>query len=406
MRSSILLLTGLAVFNFSCSKNEEVGELDQNVFDPTASFESQIMSIPNNEFTDESLITDYSEVMKEVLEMAKDSEFRTYVYQETKNQSDLGEDYVVNLDNVAKTYSAKNGKHSKSAAKITTLASKIQSKYPDNTPMVFFPKSETLEDLVKANKGFDVAKNMDEPLAVLKGAYNDDYSAPGYKLDTQGKLVFDRMVTEDYAWNNDVYVIGAAENVQGFAAPCDMMKSGDCYSGGGGTGGGSGTSSNSRVNGRQEYGGRIQVVSNLNEIEHWFSGKLEFRMIVSGVQGSVGTVIVDFPFPKVKRKEFKDKKWYDYNAFLFNWNLSNLGDYNVEKWIERDGGSTTEVSISIPGSAYKPATSTTPAQPAFPGTTVKVTSKRDDDDLGTNIVQFSDNLTQVYNLGKMNFKRK
>ncbi len=74
--------------------------------------------------------------------------------------------------------------------------------------------------------------------------------------------------------------------------------------------------------------------------------------------------------------------------------------------MERDGGGSTEVTISIPGSSYKPATSTTPVIPAFAGTTVKVSAKKGDDNLGTNIVQFSDDLTQVYNLGKMNFKRK
>jgi hypothetical protein len=83
-----------------------------------------------------------------------------------------------------------------------------------------------------------------------------------------------------------------------------------------------------------------------------------------------------------------------------------LGDYNIEKWMDVDGGSTREASISIPGSAFKPATATTPAQLPIAGATVKHTTKRDDDDLGTSLVQYSDNLSQIYNLRKMNFKRK
>jgi hypothetical protein len=160
-----------------------------------------------------------------------------------------------------------------------------------------------------------------------------------------------------------------------------------------------------RVNGEAEHGAWIQV-TDLNGIESWFSGKLEFRQIVAGTQGAAGTIVAETPFGRVRRKYFKDDKWVRFNAsFLFNWNLNNLGDYNVEKWIEEDGGSSAEISISIPGSAFKPATSTTPSQPAIAGTTVKVTTKKDDDDLGSRIVQFSDNRYKRYDIGKMKFIR-
>jgi len=118
------------------------------------------------------------------------------------------------------------------------------------------------------------------------------------------------------------------------------------------------------------------------------------------VKGSGGTVIKNKKFPKVKRKHFKDKKWYDYNEFLFNCNKSNLGEWNVEKWIERDGGKSASVAISLPGQA---ATSTSPATPTY---TVTIPSEDLDDDLGASIVQFSDKLTQVYGISYMNFKRK
>lgn len=394
----------------ACSKSfETAGE--STFIEPnqqkTESLEERTMAMPNNTFTDTETITTYAEVMKEVLTMAKEGSFRNYVYENAQELSSEGDDYLVYLDDMSKKF-GKSGKFAKSISKIASLTSKIQETDKEARPMVFFPKAETIEDNIIANKGsYDVAKNLKEPLAVLKGAYNSDYSAPGYKLDEQNKLVYVRDVTEEYAWNNDVYVIGQAEQVRSFTPPCDFRKGKDCYSGGPSNGGPVITTSNNfRKNGRAEYGGLIQVTSNLNEIEHWFSGKLEFRMIIAGIEGSAGTVIRDIPFPRIKRKYFKNKKWYDYKVFLFNWNLSNLGDYNVEKWIERDGGSNGEFSLNIPGSPFKPATSTTPAQPAFPGTTVKVSWKRDDDDMGTSIVQFSDKLSQKYNLGRMNFKRK
>ncbi len=75
--------------------------------------------------------------------------------------------------------------------------------------------------------------------------------------------------------------------------------------------------------------------------------------------------------------------------------------------MERDNGlMESSLEISIPGSAYKPATSTTPAQPSLPGTKVSIKYRRGDEDLGTSLVQFSDKITQVYNLGQANFKRK
>ncbi len=394
----------------ACTNNNEDLPLEdpEQAVEQELSFEEQILAVPNNSFSNPEVITAYSEVMKEVLTMSKDSDFRGFVYKNAKNLSDSGDDYVVHMDKVVKSYKGSQ-KFERSVSKIETLTSRIQELDHGARAMVFYPKAETIEDNVKKNKGFDVAKNMDEPIAVLKGAYNDDYSAPGYKLAKNGSLVFDRMVTEEDAWENDVYVIGASEDLVEYAIDPCYEKNGagrGCYSGGPrGDGGGGGTNnSNLRTNGRAEQGGLIQV-TDLNAIEHWFSGKLEFRMIVSGVQGSAATVIRDIPFPRIKRKEFKDKKWYDYKVFLFNWNLPNLGAFNIEKWIERDGGTNSEITISVPGSAYKPATSTTPAVPAFPGGSVKVSIKRDDDDLGTSIVQFSDRLTTLYPLGLMNFKR-
>ncbi|NKI32794.1 hypothetical protein [Croceivirga thetidis] len=404
----ILLVSSILLLVISCSKNEEEIIDSEQIFDVNASFEKQIMSIPNNSFTDESLITEYSEIMKEVLTMAKDAEFRNYIYKESVNESNAGDDYLVNIVDVSDAFKSKGGAFSKSSENLGRLDSKIRSIDASIEPMVFFPKAETIEDRVIANKNYDVSKNLNEPIAVLKGAYNDDYSAPGYTLNANGDLVYNQMINEDFAWNNDVYVIGARENTGLVVGPCGeenyQKNSNDCYATGGGGGGGSSTR-NTRVNGRAELGGELQVTSDLNEIEHWFSGKLEFRMVVAGVEGSAATVIRDLAFGKVKRKHFRDKKWYDYDVFLFNWNLNNLGDFNIEKWIEVDGGPTGEISITLPGRAAKPASGDTPAVSAFPGGTAKVSFKRDDDDLGVSLIQFTDDLTQEYSLGKIKIRR-
>lgn len=387
----------------ACSKSfETAGESTfiESKQQKTESLEERTMAMPNNTFTDTETITTYAEVMKEVLTMAKEGSFRNYVYENAQELSSEGDDYLVYLDDMSKKI-GKSGKFGKSISKIASLTSKIQETDKEARPMVFFPKAETIEDNIIANKGsYDVAKNLKEPLAVLKGAYNSDYSAPGYKLDEQNKLVYVRDVTEEYAWNNDVYVIGPSEQVRGFTPPCDFRKGKDCYSGGPSGGGpATTTSGNFRKNGRAEYGGYIQV-TNLNEIEHWFSGKLEMQIIVAGVAGNAATVIKNRKFPRIKRKNFKNKKWYDYKVFIANWNKSNLGEWNVEKWIERDGGKSAETSISLPA---QKATSTSPATPSY---TVKIPSEDLDDDLGSSIVQFSDKISQVYDISFMNFKRK
>ncbi|MBU3027792.1 hypothetical protein [Zobellia galactanivorans] len=391
---------------FSCSK-EEASITNDNVAILDTSIESRTMSLAVNEFTDTKQITAYAELAKEVLLMAKASDFRSYVYENAHQLSEAGDDYLVYVDDMTKKLST-SSKFGKSTSNIKSLSAKIKSLDESEIPMIFYPRAETLEDLALSNKGFDVAKNMNEPIVVLKGAHNADYSAPGYKLNDEGELEYAFDVNEEYAWENDVYVIGAAEylpELDNIGEDLIDTKAVPPFTTGKNSASLTAKSKFRRVNGEAEHGAWIQV-TDLNGIESWFSGKLEMRQVVAGTQGAAGTIVAETSFGRVKRKYFKDDKWVKFNAsFLFNWNLNNLGDYNVEKWIEEDGGPSAEISISIPGSAYKPATSTTPSQPAIAGTTVKVSAKKDDDDLGSRIVQFSDNRYKRYDLGKMKFIR-
>lgn len=198
------------------------------------------------------------------------------------------------------------------------------------------------------------------------------------------------MVSEEEASNSDVYVFGSSE------------RSLEAYDGdGAGEGGnddqsnndndnGGNSSSQDRNEGHAEYGGIIQI-TDLNEVEHWTAGKFEMRIIVISAGG---TTIKDKEFDQRARRNYTNNRWADKNEFLCNWNTSNIGQFVVEKWVEVDGGASSQVTVTIPPSNGNPAT------------TVTLPSEDRDDDLGQSIVQFSDDLGQVYGISHMNFKRK
>ena len=68
----------------------------------------------------------------------------------------------------------------------------------------------------------------------------------------------------------------------------------------------------------------------------------------------------------------------------------------TEKWIERDGGKSASITISIPP----------PPGSSGVTTTVSFPSKERDDDMGLTTIQFTDNINQVYNISYANIKRK
>jgi len=382
------------LFITSCN-NEDSEFVDSQMAD--LSFKDLLLQTPNDPITDIQLLSQYEEVMIEVLKMSKKQNFREFVFNRALEQIDG--DYDVFIDDIIinqKSSSAFN----KSVTKLESLSSSIESQSNGLKPLIFYPKAETLEEKI-AQKSFNAKSDLQEPVVVFRAPYNDDYSVPSFTLNTNDELVFDRMVTENDAWKNDVYVVGAEEGVPYIVDNCNEQRKNsppdellEYGCGGGGTGGGgtSGTTT-ARTDGRAEYGGNVQV-TDMNAIEHWVSGKFEFRLIVAGLQGSVSTVIRDVSYPKRARKNFKNKKWYSYGTFLFNWNTSNLGQLNVEKWMELDGGKSVSTTVKIP------------SQNGGPETSVTVPSEQRDDDLGLSLVQFTDPLTTAYGISFMNFKRK
>jgi len=387
---SSLLLIPLILVAFGCSNSEDLEFVNNQNAD--IGFKSLILQTPNKPVTDIELLNQYEKVMIEVLKMSKKQDFRQFIFEQALKQKDG--DYDIYIDDIVNKQK-NNLNLGNSVSILEQLSSKIKSEPDGLRPLVFYPKAETLEEKI-AFKSFSAKNDLQEPVVVYRGPYNDDYSAPGFTLGTNDELVFDRMVTEEDAWANDVYVVGPEENVPFIVDNCNEQQKNfpviDYNCGGGGSGGG-GSSTTTRVDGRTEHGGIVQVLD-MNAIEHWTAGKFEFRIIVAGLQGSISTVIRDVKYPKRARRNFRNHKWYDYGTFLFNWNTSNLGQYNIEKWMELDGGRSSSTTI------------TAPPQNGAPGVSVTIPSQSRDDDLGLSIVQFTDPLTTVYGISYMNFKRK
>jgi len=121
---------------------------------------------------------------------------------------------------------------------------------------------------------------------------------------------------------------------------------------------------------------------------------LEFKYTVFNTTGI--KILGTLELGKVKRKYFKDLKWYDYNKFIGNWNTSAFGDRLFEHWLEDDGGDSN------------PITATLPSQTGSTGIsyTVTIPAKNRDDDMGVTVIQFTDLISQVYNVSYANVKHK
>jgi hypothetical protein len=343
----------------------------------TALFTQCKKSAPQDSETETTSPADLASIrqrtMKEVLTAAKNPEFRTFVLNECLKQRHG--DYNVYLEDVVAAYKGKPGFEKFTSALVDLIA---QTKQLTNgrEPLIFYPRAETIEEQRSANSRTQVEAGHD-PIGVYYLTFNPDYSSPGYILNDGYTLTYYQDITEDYAWENDVWVIGEEE----YVSPDNMVPAPE-----------EDQPSVVRVNGEAEYGALIQL-TDMNALEHWTSGKFEFRYVVASASG--GT-IKDRGFGKTKRKYFRDSRWHDYNDFIANWNLSNIGNWMLEGWVEEDGGnSTTTVSQSFPA----PCT-------GCPTTNFSYTKQNKDQDMGRSMIQFTDNKSQVYNITYANIKRK
>lgn len=370
MKKVYLTLTGMALFFSACSTESENPDAVKK--QGAVELENQVMSMSHVPFNQSEDIKLYKDAMKEVLIMAKNRDFQDDLLENALLQKNG--DYDVTLEDLSASLK-KNSKFQEGAEKLAGLSESLNAQNGIK-PLVFYPRAETIE---KKGDTRDKDNSNKSPIAVFRNVYNDDYASPGYALGEDDKLKFVRMVTEEYAWNHDVYVIGDVETM--------YMEPTDPWSGGGGT------SYTYRDEGHYEVGGIIQV-TDLNEIEHWTAGKLEFRYVV--VSGK-GVKIKDKQFPQRARSNFNDGDWYDFGEgdFIYNWYTQNIGEYCVENWIETDGGKSASITINVPA-----------IEEGAPSYSITVPSEEQDDNLGLSIVQFPDRLGLVYGISYMNFKRR
>jgi hypothetical protein len=320
-------------------------------------------------------IAKFKELAKEVLSLAKNPAFKQVVYDECKAQK-FG-DYYVRVVDLLNKPASKTSVPAEKAILILNIVKELKALGARN-PIIFYPSVETKED----KKGLINARteNDEEVVSVIDeggsgGGYtNDQY--PGYIFNTDGQLEYYQQITEEFAWDNDVWVIGQEEG--------DPSNDTTLINEVGG-----------RFNGQSEYGGLIQV-TNFSSIEPWINGKpeLEYR-----VYSALGTLIKHREFPKVKRRDVKAPTWKDFGDFITYWNIANVGNWTIEGWTEQDdrggNGSTTTISQAFPA----PCT-------GCPTTNVSYTIKNTDYDMGRTIIQFTDPISQIYNISHANIKRK
>ncbi len=84
-------------------------------------------------------------------------------------------------------------------------------------------------------------------------------------------------------------------------------------------------------------------------------------------------------------------------AFIAYWNKNTIGDYIKVHWTEVDGGERDVITISL----------TMPRSESFPiDTKVEFKLRKLDDDLGHQMVQFTDPETQKYGTGLIEWYMK
>lgn len=318
----------------------------------------------------ETLIELKQEATTTILTMGKDKNFKKFVLEECLKQSHG--DYNVSFSRIIEKYKSEN---SEFANTLAALRLKMKALNGGIEPILFYPRAETIENDFNFKKTGKMTLMAEQTIGVYADELSPSYACPGYIVQSDTTLEYYDEITEEYAWENDVWVIGEEEIV----SP-ENMVSGDS------------SSLTARYNGQSEYGGIIQI-TNLNAVEPWISGKLELKFYVIDANGKT---ISDRAFGKRKRSNFRSQKWCDFGHFIANWNTLAFGSLMCEKWIEENGGKSKSISITIPP----------PTGQTGPTTTINIPSRERDKDLGLATIQFSDAITQIYNLSNANIKRK
>ena len=358
--NSKILIASLVTFSFvACNKSDLVTE--------------------RTEVLTTDVTKTYKEIASIILTTAKSNDiFRTVAYVECNKQK-YG-DYYVKLDELISLNTTHNYWDEATVNRLSNLEKAItDTKRNDVT--IFIPSIEKHPEKAIANRILARTEVVQEPVAVVASEYDiSTQTSPGYIVESNGVLTFYQTINETFAWEHDVWVVGEEEN----CSPENMVAAVEDTA----------ILTYGRVNGGAEYGGIIKV-TDWSLVEPWVAGKVEFRSIVFKGAGGGGAVH-DKKYEKWRRQNFNGV-FKDFGTFLFNWNISNIGDWTTEKWIEEDGGTSNAISSSV---SWRDAFGITHT------TTITSPAKDRDDDLGLTIIQFSDNINQEYDLGGVKIKRR
>lgn len=272
-------------------------------------------------------------------------------------------------------------------------------------PIVFIPSVENLDpEIIKPRIALNSINepNSNDTLKVIQrlppetdqtiyvfgenGGQDNKYY-PGYTMDQSGSLTYYGMISESFAWNNPVVVIGIEEESSYTPDDTDPASLNPVKT------------LDSRNPTRLEIGGRI-LVTDISSIEPWIYGKLEMKYFVNS---SSGTLIKERAFAKIRRADINNN-WVDLNDPIGHWDVNIWGPYQYERWIEEDGGSPITISDNIPAVVQ-----------GGPTYTISTTFKDDDDNLGLAAVGYHDTFYgevplqpsawTIYYISYMNFQR-
>lgn len=384
MKNFIIPFVILIVFFLSCKKSSDT--------DNSYTGNSQIDKVSiEKQYTD--LTSVKKAIMANILNSVQaNSVFKTIVENECLKQK-TG-DYTVALDRLIELNAQNSFIPIGSANELISLVKQMKKFRPNEIPNLYVPVMEKRDLKEKSNKGQETGSqgnaritmvDQDNEIGKMVSANNNvsgsevsrvpevNACAPGYYfgyiIDDGGSLTYSNCIDEQLAYTTDVWVLGYEETV----SPGNMIASSfDGYTGGY-TGGGLVAS---RIQGRTEYGGRIQV-TNLGNIEPWVRGKPEFKHFV---YNSAGTLIHEHAFGKLRRSHFNGSDWISLHCTIGNWNTSVWGDITYERWIEENRGTSITLTQTI----------TTTNNGVTSTYVINTPLKSEDSNLGLANIQFTD----------------
>jgi hypothetical protein len=297
---------------------------------------------------------------KEILKASEDPKFRNLIWEETGKKFDG--DFNFLLSNLSgKTTNARKFNLNE---RLLNLIKENQNL--ENGLQIYIPFQEEKAKL-------RLNENPSEVILVFQELDEKQKEVEGYTLNNDELVKMNFKISEEFAKTNEVWVLGYNERI-GLTGYLSIDR-------------------NARVAGAGEYIHQIQV-PDLSAIEHSTAGAIELTARVATQRS--GDALV-YTYPDISRGDLKDRKWKTLDTFIANWNLTTIGDYLKVHWTERDGGDKDVVKITL----------TMPASTNIPyDTKVEFTIDNRDDDLGHQMVQFTDSQTQIYSTGLISWKMK